>query len=106
MDVALDREPVVEMRGLSFAWPTRNAFRLIVDHFRVGRGERVLLVGPSGSGKSTLLGLICGSLVPDAGQILVLGEDLGAKPGPARDRFRAEHMGVIFQMFNLLPYLS
>ena len=70
------------------------------------RGERVLLLGPSGSGKSTLLNLVCGVLAPIAGRIEVLGIDLGALTGAARDRFRAAHFGILFQMFNLLPYLS
>jgi putative ABC transport system ATP-binding protein len=64
----------------------------------------MLLVGPSGSGKSTFLSLLCGILAPGGGRIEILGTDLGALSGPARDAFRAEHFGIIFQMFNLLPY--
>lgn len=96
----------VRVRDLGFAWPGRSRFELRIDRFEVARGERLLLLGPSGSGKSTLLSLICGIAPPNEGTIEVLGEDLAAMRGPARDRFRAEHYGVVFQMFNLLPYAS
>lgn len=67
-------------------------------------GESVLLLGESGSGKSTLLSLICGTLLPDHGEIHVAGTDITGLSGAARDRFRAEMIGVIFQQFNLLPF--
>jgi putative ABC transport system ATP-binding protein len=66
----------------------------------------VLLVGPSGSGKSTFLSLLCGIVAPQAGRLEVLGTDTAQLSAAARDRFRAEHFGIIFQMFNLLPYAS
>lgn len=62
--------------------------------------------GPSGSGKSTLLSLLAGVVSPLEGTVRVLGQHLGALTGAARDRFRADHIGFIFQMFNLIPYLS
>jgi putative ABC transport system ATP-binding protein len=96
----------VDLDGVRFAWPGPAAFTLAVDRFAVPRGARLLLVGPSGSGKSTLLNLVCGIALPSAGRVRVLGTDLARLPGPARDRFRAAHLGIIFQMFNLLPYLS
>jgi putative ABC transport system ATP-binding protein len=94
------------MADVRFAWPGRGSFALAIDEFALQAGERILLIGPSGSGKSTFLSLLCGILVPQTGRIEVLGTDLGALSGPARDRFRAEHFGIIFQMFNLLPYGS
>ncbi len=63
-----------------------------------------MLLGASGSGKSTLLSLICGTIVADHGRIEVCGHDLRAMRASARDRFRAEHIGVVFQQFNLLPF--
>ncbi|MGD9507332.1 MAG: ABC transporter ATP-binding protein [Geminicoccaceae bacterium] len=96
----------MSLAAVRFRWPGRRPFTLEVDAFRLERGERVLLLGPSGSGKSTLLSLICGVLAPGEGRIEVLGTDLGSLGGPARDRFRATHCGILFQMFNLLPYLS
>jgi putative ABC transport system ATP-binding protein len=94
------------MCGVHFSWPGRQGFALEVQRFEVGRGESLLLTGPSGSGKSTLLSLLCGVLSPRAGSVGILGTDLTRLSAVARDRFRAEHFGIIFQMFNLLPYLS
>ncbi len=97
---------IVRMTDVRFAWPGRGAFTMAIEDFRLRTGERVLLIGPSGSGKSTFLSLLCGIVSPQAGRIDVLGTDIGALSGPARDHFRAEHFGIIFQMFNLLPYGS
>jgi putative ABC transport system ATP-binding protein len=99
-------EDVVAMAGVRFSWPGRQGFALEVQRFEVGRGESLLLTGPSGSGKSTLLSLLCGVVSPDEGSISVLGTDIARLSGAERDHFRAEHFGIIFQMFNLLPYLS
>jgi len=106
--VAEDRAagPAVRLSGVRFTWPGRDAFGLTIGAFQAAQGERLLLVGPSGSGKSTLLSLIAGVIVPDTGSVEVLGTRLDRLAGPARDRFRAAHIGIIFQMFNLLPYLS
>ncbi len=98
--------PAIELAGIRFAWPGADAFTLEVPRFAVCQGERVLLVGPSGSGKSTLLALIAGIAAPQAGTVEVAGARFDQMSGPARDRFRADRLGVIFQMFNLLPYLS
>jgi putative ABC transport system ATP-binding protein len=97
---------VVEMDGVHFCWPGREGFVLGIHRFHVVGAERLLLIGPSGSGKSTLLSLLCGIVTPDAGRIRVLDTDLGTLDAAARDRFRVEHIGIVFQMFNLLPYLS
>lgn len=98
--------PVVELSGVRFSW-TENAPPVIdIETLRVERGERVFLRGPSGSGKSTLLSLLGGVSRPQAGTVRVLGQDLAALGGAARDRFRADNIGFIFQMFNLIPYLS
>jgi putative ABC transport system ATP-binding protein len=97
---------VVRMSGVRFAWPGRNAFTLVIDDFTIARGERLFLVGPSGSGKSTFLSLLAGIVSPQLGAVAVLGTDIAKLRGAARDRFRAEHYGIIFQMFNLLPYGS
>jgi putative ABC transport system ATP-binding protein len=99
-------EAVVRMSGVRFTWPGRNAFSLAIDDFAIEKGERLFLAGPSGSGKSTFLSLLAGIVSPQAGGVLVLGTDIARLRGAARDRFRAEHYGIIFQMFNLLPYGS
>lgn len=95
----------VEIDGLEFGW-SRHTSLLRIPGLRVGRGERLFVMGPSGSGKSTLLGLISGILKPRTGSIRIIGTDIGSL-SPARvDHFRGDHIGYIFQSFNLLPYLS
>jgi len=98
--------PVIAISNLRFTWPGAESATLDIASLQVGRGERVFLRGPSGSGKSTLLSLLAGVLVPDSGAVTVLGQDLAVLGAAARDRFRADHIGFIFQMFNLIPYLS
>ena len=98
-------EPAIVLSNLAFEWTAGHPV-LDVESFRVERGERVFLHGPSGSGKSSLLGVIGGVLVPRAGSARLLGADLPAMSPSRRDHFRADHVGFVFQMFNLLPYLS
>lgn len=97
---------IIRMAGVSFAWPGKRSFRISIDSFEIAKGSRTLLLGPSGSGKSTLLSLLCGIAQPDRGTIELLGTDITKLSNAARDKFRAEHIGIIFQMFNLLPYGS
>jgi putative ABC transport system ATP-binding protein len=79
---------------------------LEVRQFSVEPRERVFLHGPSGSGKSTLLGIVGGILKPQVGQVRVLDASLTSLTAAQRDRFRGEQIGFIFQMFNLIPYLT
>jgi putative ABC transport system ATP-binding protein len=95
----------IHLRNLRFSWGVDSPLLNIAD-FQVRRGERLFLQGPSGSGKSTLLGLLGGVLVPQQGQVEMLGTDLATLGGAERDRFRADHIGIIFQQFNLLPFLD
>lgn len=97
-------QPVLQLSDVTFRWPGRSGFGLTVPDFAVQKGEAVLLLGDSGSGKSTLLSLICGTMLPDQGKVHVTGQDLSALSAAARDRYRAENIGVIFQQFNLLPF--
>lgn len=97
-------EAVLKLSETQYRWQGRISFALTVAELTVARGETVLLLGESGSGKSTLLSLICGTIVPDQGTISIAGTDITALSGGARDKFRAEHIGVIFQQFNLLPF--
>lgn len=79
---------------------------LNIEHWSVAEGQQVFVHGPSGSGKSTLLNLISGLAPCTEGQVSVLGERLDLMSGRQRDRFRANHIGYVFQRFNLIPYLS
>ncbi|HEY6125971.1 MAG TPA: ABC transporter ATP-binding protein [Steroidobacteraceae bacterium] len=90
---------------MKFSWPGAPVL-LEIERLQVERGERVFLRGPSGSGKSTLLGLIGGVLAPASGSVRVLDQPLHEMSAAQRDRFRGEHVGFVFQMFNLIPYLS
>jgi putative ABC transport system ATP-binding protein len=97
---------VVRLSDVEFSWPGKGAFSLSVNEFVLPARERMLLIGPSGSGKSTFLSLLCGILAARSGRIEILGQELTKLGAAARDAFRAEHFGIIFQMFNLLPYGS
>lgn len=97
--------PAIQASGLVFAY-RKGSPVLDIEALTVERGEKVFLFGPSGSGKTTLLGLIAGVLRPPKGGLFVLDQDLGALSGPARDAFRGSHIGYVFQMFNLIPYLD
>jgi putative ABC transport system ATP-binding protein len=99
------RELAVEIDHLRYGWPGQPDI-LAIERFTLARGERVFLRGPSGSGKSTLLGLIGGVLKARAGHVRLLGTDLGKLSAGERDRFRGQHVGFVFQMFNLIPYLT
>ncbi|MFZ2999781.1 MAG: ABC transporter ATP-binding protein [Undibacterium umbellatum] len=101
-----DSSAALSLSNVLFRWQAGQAACLDIEHFSISKGESVFLYGPSGSGKSTLLSLAGGIITPQRGQITVLGSDLGSLSGAARDRFRVDHAGFIFQQFNLIPYLS
>ena len=98
-------QALIELSDLGFAWPGQ-AELLDIPAFTLQRGESLFLKGPSGSGKTTLLGLLGGVQKPQRGHIQVLGQNLSQLSAGARDRFRVDHTGYIFQQFNLLPFLS
>lgn len=101
---AMDR--VVDIRGLTFCWQPRAPVVLALNSLSIERGERVFIEGPSGSGKSTLLSILAGVSVPEQGELRVLNQRLDQLGSVQRDHFRAHHISYIFQMFNLIPYLS
>lgn len=72
----------------------------------VQSGAYLALMGPSGSGKSTLLNLIAGLDRPTSGRVIVCGSDLGASSESELARWRARHVGFIFQLYNLIPVLT
>lgn len=96
----------INLRNISFRWPGAQSPCLEIERFDLGAGERVFLHGPSGSGKSTLLSLVGGVIAPQRGSVIVHGQELAALSAGARDRFRADRIGYIFQLFNLIPHLS
>jgi ABC-type lipoprotein export system ATPase subunit len=96
---------VIEVSDLRFSYP-RSDFELRAERLHVARGETVAIVGPSGSGKTTLLNLIAGVEVPSAGQVIVDGKELSADNDAARRAYRLTHIGMVFQNFELLEYLT
>ena len=96
----------IETTGIRFSWGGSRNPVLNIEKLRIRAGERVFIEGPSGSGKSTLLSLIAGVITPQQGNIRVNGYHLHDLKSAARDRIRADHIGYIYQMFNLIPYLS
>ena len=97
---------MVEVENLRFAWPRAGHDCLAIDRLHIAAGSTLFLYGPSGGGKSTLLALLAGVLVPQAGRVSLLGTDWSQLSGARRDALRADHVGYIFQQFNLLPYLN
>ncbi len=97
---------VIELQQVRFSWPGADKPTLNIPELKVNQGEHLFIKGPSGCGKSTLLSLLTGINTPSEGSLNVLDKQLSALSGSQRDKFRANHIGYIFQQFNLLPYLS
>jgi len=97
---------VLEINNLSFRWKNSGSLLLDLPEFKIEKHEHVFLKGSSGSGKSTLLALVGGILIPESGTLKVLGQNIKDLSRSGRDSFRVDHLGFIFQLFNLLPYLS
>ena len=98
---------IVQARRLRKVYRGANAVEALrgID-VEVERGEMVAIVGPSGSGKTTLLNCLSGLDAFDGGQVVVDGQDLSTMSDRARTAYRRDHMGFVFQAFNLLPVLS
>ena len=106
MDQSKTSYPIIELSDLCFSWSKKTVPVLNVKELRIDRGEQLFVMGPSGSGKTTLLGILAGIITPQKGSVTALGQNISSMGRTARDRFRADHIGFIFQMFNLIPYLS
>jgi putative ABC transport system ATP-binding protein len=97
---------IIDVSDLEFRWQPTAPTVLSIDALQVTEGECLFIKGPSGSGKSTLLSLLAGVTTAGAGTVRVMGQALERLGSVQRDHFRADHIGYIFQMFNLIPYLS
>jgi putative ABC transport system ATP-binding protein len=98
--------PAVQVRDLRFRWRRDLPEVLHIPQLRIERGERIFIRGASGSGKSTLLALLAGVNLPSSGEVELLGRTISRLSGARRDHFRSDHIGFVFQLFNLIPYLS
>ncbi len=102
----LNNTTLLNIEDLGFRWPKTNQDTLAISRIHIQQGETAFLYGPSGCGKSTLLSLVGGVLTASRGAVRLLGHDWQQLSSSQRDRLRADHVGFIFQQFNLLPYLS
>ena len=98
--------PVIQLDNLCHQYKQQKVPSLVIPHWQVEQNQQVFLHGDSGSGKSTLLNLLSGVLTPTSGSIQILAQHLETMSNSQRDRFRAQNIGVVFQTFNLVPYLS
>ena len=96
---------MIRLTDLEFRY-REGEFALRIPELAVGRGERVAVIGPSGSGKTTLLHLIAGIATPADGRVETGGVDVTALDDAARRDFRIHRIGLVFQEFELLEYLS
>jgi putative ABC transport system ATP-binding protein len=98
----------LEAEGLTKIVQDATGSLTILDdiNLTIETGETVAIVGASGSGKSTLLGLLAGLDVPTRGSVRLFGQDLFALDEDGRARVRADHIGFVFQSFQLLPHLT
>ena len=96
----------ISIKNLEYTWRGANSPIVQIPEFQVATGESVFLRGASGSGKSTLLGLMAGTLAAPPNSVNILGTDLASLSARKRDRFRAEHIGMVFQQFNLIPFMT
>jgi putative ABC transport system ATP-binding protein len=106
MSQAAGNRPVLHVEALRYTWPGAEQPCLDIDQLDVAAGEMVFIYGPSGCGKSTLLSLLAGILVGEHGTVQLLDQAWEAMSAAQRDRHRANHVGYVFQQFNLLPYLN
>lgn len=97
---------LIEVKNLKYRYANSFQDTLVIPEFTVQKGERVYLYGPSGSGKTTFLEVLAGILKVEQGEVKILDQVLSGMSEKSRDHFRAEHLGYIFQSFNLIPYLS
>lgn len=96
----------ISLKKCLFSYNQSHKLVINIDQLDIESGEKVFLYGPSGHGKSTLLNLTAGVLKANSGEVTVLGQDMTKLSQSKRDHLRGEKIGYIFQIFNLIPYLT
>ena len=101
-------EVAVRVRGVTKEFGSGGAFTRALRgvDLDIPYGELLMLVGPSGCGKTTLVSIVAGTLEPTDGDVVVLGQDLVRMSNGRKVKFRRDHVGFVFQSFNLLPALT
>ena len=99
------KKTLIEIKNLEYS-STNSNFVMKIDSFNFPSGKSLLVSGESGSGKTTFLNLLSGTILPQKGEITILGKNLSESSSVKKDKIRGDNFGIIFQTFNLLPYLS
>ena len=100
-----EQAPMISITNLRFRYP-EGEFALAIPELKVASGERVAIIGPSGSGKTTLLNLIAGIRTPQQGRVLTAQAEVSGLAETERRVFRLRNLGLVFQEFELLEYLT
>ena len=104
----MPNHPLLETNNLSYAYQEAGQMHTVIAHadLSIERGEVIALLGASGSGKSTLLNLLAGIDKPASGQVTIAGQNISNLQEPQLTLFRRQHIGFIYQLFNLIPTLT
>ena len=97
---------LIQIKQLHFQYPNDQTFQLTINTLDIKQKEHIFIEGPSGSGKTTFLNLLTGLVKPNEGSIDIFSKNICQLSSKNCDKFRADHFGIIFQCFNLIPYLS
>ena len=97
---------IININSCNFKYSNNDDNTIDISELSIKSGEHIFLRGKSGSGKSTFLNLLTGVIEPQNGKIEVLGVDITTLSAKQKDIFRGDNYGIVFQQFNLLPYLS
>ena len=99
-------QTIISIRKLHFSWSNTTRPIINIDKLEIKKGDTFFIQGPSGSGKSTFLNILSGVIFDKKSEVDILNTNMAGLSNKQRDQFRANHIGYIFQQFNLINYLS
>ena len=97
---------LISVENLNYSLGDNTKFSLKINKFILQKSDSFLIYGDSGLGKSTFLNLLSGTLRPQEGAINILGTNIVDSSSAVKDKIRGDHFGIVFQTFNLLPYIT